>query len=124
MIVVKKTSRILIPLAIIIVFIFLVFFGYNNASDIFDEYPDLKKHEPIYETIISVGDYKSTTLIKTKSGKSYGLPAYNRAKKRNELYYYLEVGDSLVHEPGSRLLYLYKKETGEKIRFELDFLED
>lgn len=119
----RRNVLIIVP-TFIIGFGFLVFIGFNMTSNIFDEYPVLKKDDAVYETITLVEKYKGTTLVETKSGESYGLLAYNWAKKSDMLYYHLEIGDSLVHEPGSRLLYLYKKETDEKIRFELDFLEE
>jgi hypothetical protein len=122
----RKNTRfviIILPL-LFLLFILSVFMHIKYTDNIFDEYPVLKKDEAVNETITLVEKYKGTTLVETKSGESYGLRAYNWAKKRDMLYYHLEIGDSLVHKPGSRLLYLYKKETGEKIRFELDFLGD
>ncbi len=119
----RRNVLFIVPI-FIIGFVFLVFIGFNMTSNVFDEYPVLKNDEAVYETITFVEKYKGTTLIETKSGKTLGLRAFISSNCNNILYDYAVVGDSLVHKPGSRLLYLYKKETGEKIRFELDFLED
>lgn len=95
----------------------------RETRNVFEEYPLLKSNESLNSVVLDYKDYKSTTLIVFKDSTFKSVRAYNWTLKKSALYLHLENGDSISYEPNSKNLTLFKKNTGDVIDFEVDYLE-
>jgi hypothetical protein len=112
----------LIPL-LVISFIISVIVLNKHTANVFEEYPLLKSNEGINTIIIEPDVFKGTTLIRDSKGKNISVRAFNLDIKPNVLFYHLEKGDSIARKSNSDTLYLYKKNDGSVIKFEVQCLE-
>lgn len=112
----------LIPL-LVISFVISVIVLNKHTANVFDEYPLLKSNEGINTIIIEPDVFKGTTLIRDSKGKNISIRAFNLSIRPNVLFYHLEKGDSIARKPNSDTLFLYKKNGGRVIKFEVQCLE-
>lgn len=102
----------------------LMVYGLNKTTDnVFEEYPLLKSNESLHGVVLDNKDYKSTTLIVFKDSTYKSVMAYNWTLKKTALYLHLENGDSISCEANSKKLILFKKNSGNVIDFEVEYLE-
>ncbi len=102
----------------------LIVFGLNKITDnVFEEYPLLKSNESLHGIVLDSKDYKSTTLIILTDSTFKSVMAYNWTLKKTALYLHLEKGDSISCDLNSEKLMLFKKNSGDVMAFEVQYLE-
>ncbi len=117
-----KSLKYWIP--ILVVGSILMVFGLNEITDnVFEEYPLLKSNEYLNGVVLDYRDYKSTTLIVLKDRTFKSIMAYNWTMEKNALYQHLQEGDSISCKPNSKKLTLFKKNSGNVIDIEVQYLE-
>lgn len=95
----------------------------NHTGNVFEEYPLLKSNEAIYTVITEPDFFKGSTLIRDSKERNFSIRAFNWDIKPSVLFYHLEKGDSIARKPNSDTLFLYKKNGGRVIKFEVQCLE-
>lgn len=112
----------LVPLQIVFI-IFGIKYITNKTDKVFNNYPSINYNEKLTTVIISIDDYKGTTLLKDKYGEKFSVRAWTFDKKRRGLYYYIEPGDSIARKSMSDTLFLFKEKSCETMVFNFQSIE-